>query len=77
MVWIVRDCMINVSLLDEDVDVIAEALDCLIGQYHSSFFTQDLETTNRIGKRMECMRKNLTLFNQLKQKKSQDLKKEK
>jgi len=60
--------MISVSLTDEDVDVIAEALDCLIGQYHSSFFTQDMETTIRIGKRIDCMQKNLTLFNQLKQK---------
>lgn len=59
--------MINVSLMDEDIDVIAEALDCLIGQYHSSFFTQDMETTIRIGKRIDCMQKNLTLFNQLKQ----------
>ena len=77
MVWIVRDCMISVRLLYEDVDGSAEALDCLVGQYHSSFFTQDMETTIRIGKRMECMRKNLTFFNQKKKKKSQDLKKEK
>lgn len=70
--------MINVSLLDEDVDVIAEALDCLIGQYKCSFFTQDMETTVRIDNRINCMRKNLTFFNQLKQKSQvKDLRKEK
>lgn len=58
--------MTSINLLDEDIDVIAEALDCLIGQYSSSFFTQDMETTVRIGKRVDCMKKNLTFFNQLK-----------
>lgn len=70
--------MINVSLLDEDIDVIAEALDCLIGQYKCSVFTQDMETTVRIDKRINCMQKNLTFFNQLKQKsQTKNLKKEK
>ena len=68
--------MISINLLDEDIDVIAEALECLIGQYHSSFFTQDMETTIRVDKRIDCMRKNLTFFNQLKQKnQTKDLRK--
>lgn len=67
--------MTSINLLDEDIDVIAEALECLIGQYHSSFFTQDMETTIRIGNRIDCMQKNLTLFNQLK--KSEDSRKDK
>lgn len=70
--------MTSINLLDEDIDVIAEALECLIGQYNSSFFTQDMETTIRIGKRIDCMRKNLTFFNQLKQKsQAKDLRKDK
>lgn len=70
--------MTSINLLDEDIDVIAEALECLIGQYHSSFFTQDMETTIRVDKRIDCMRKNLTFFNQLKQKsQAKDLRKDK
>lgn len=70
--------MTSINLLDEDIDVIAEALECLIGQYHSSFFTQDMETTIRVDKRIDCMRKNLTFFNQLKQKnRAKDLRKDK
>lgn len=70
--------MTSINLLDEDIDVIAEALECLIGQYHSSFFTQDMETTIRIGKRIDCMQKNLTFFKQLKQRnQAKDLRKDK
>ena len=72
------ELMTSINLLDEDIDVIAEALECLIGQYHSSFFTQDMETTIRVDKRIDCMRKNLTFFNQLKQKsQAKDLRKDK
>ena len=48
--------------LDEDVDVITEALECLLGQYNSSFFTQDMETTIRVDNTIKCIKKNLEFF---------------
>ena len=54
--------MIKVDLEDEDVDVITEALECLLGQYNSSFFTQDMETTIRVDNTIKCIKKNLKFF---------------
>lgn len=58
--------MIKVDLEDEDVDVITEALECLLGQYNSSFFTQDMETTIRVDNTIKCIKKNLEFFKNFK-----------
>lgn len=56
------DEAIDVKLNGNDVNVIIEALETLITSYNSGFFTQDMETTNRISKTLDLAKKNLYEF---------------
>lgn len=43
----------TISLKKEDIEVLTESLECFLMQLKGGVYTQDMETTIRIGKKVE------------------------